>query len=562
MLLLVGFVGCTPVAPGPGPGGGGSSGSTGTATPKTITVGALNALKSFGGWSANSSGGALTVAEVHSDVLVTNDERGALVPRLAAALPSLENGTIIILPDGRMQTTWALRPDVKWHDGVPFTSADVAFTFQAMTDPEIPFSRAAQLQQMERIDTPDPLTAVITWRTVFFQPLRLGLREFWLLPKHLLGEKLADKAAFPNLPYFTTDYVHLGPFRLVDYGIETQIFERFPGYFLGLPRVNTIVLRAIGDPNALFANLAAGAVDIVTENTLPDDLFLRLREEWGQTGGGAVAQRRADWRYLWVQFNPEWGRPPELSRDVRIRRGLYAGFDRDALREVIMAGLADTEADSFMDPADPRAAIVGKPFAQYRYNPASALQDLADAGWNRAADGQMRYASGESVQVELRGNQRDAQDVAIIARHWRDLGIDVKEDIIPAALVADAEHLAKFPGLWVTARGNSDSIAVRFDSRSHATAQNRWTGANQASYVNPAMNQLIDRLYRTIDEQGQGLILKEMGELLAGELSVLPTYFRMRFAAVVKGVRAVTDDYPGAILPGFVARNAYRWDRD
>src|SRR5207237_7382371 len=98
-----------------------------------------------------------------------------------------------------------------------------------------------------------------------------------------------DRQTFLGLPYFTTEYVNLGPFRLVDFQAgEQQVFRRMDNYFLGRPKLDTIVIRTVRDPNTLFANVKAGAVDAVGAGTLSADLFLQLRDEWAQTGEGTV----------------------------------------------------------------------------------------------------------------------------------------------------------------------------------------------------------------------------------------------------------------------------------
>src|SRR5437867_2898405 len=59
--------------------------------------------------------------ELTSPGLSSIDSVGERVPLLAASLPSTEGGSWSVFPDGRMQTTWTLRPGITWHDGVPFT---------------------------------------------------------------------------------------------------------------------------------------------------------------------------------------------------------------------------------------------------------------------------------------------------------------------------------------------------------------------------------------------------------------------------------------------------------
>lgn len=534
---------------------------------KTLTIGTLTPISGFAPWDIGTTqGGAAALAEIHSSALVTPGLDGKLEGRLAAHIPSLDDGTMAVLPSGRLQTTWKLRPNVRWHDGAPFTADDLAFSLRLYQDPDLPKgSWDAHTSLIERIDAPDPLTAVITWRGTFSGALHLAQRQFWPYPRHVLGDALAaDRQAFPNLPYFTSEYVNLGPFRLADFGSgEAQIFESFDSFYLGEPRVDRIVVRAILDPNALFANIQAGAVDIVMEQTLPPDLFLRLRDEWRQTGGGTVVQRQGIWRYIQLQLRPEFARQPEVTRDVHARRGLLYAVDRDALRDTILPGVPDTSADTFMVKTDPRAAAVGQPFAAYRYDPPRAIQEFAEVGWRRGSGGRLLNAAGEQVEFPLRTSVQYPREAAIIADYWRQVGMDVPEEVAPAHLLRDSEYKAKFAGADVTGRGFNQHILSYFDSRLRAGPENRWGGANVPGYANPAVDRLIDALNATLDERDQGRALRDIGETLASDLPVLPTYFALWQAAVSKGVRALVDDYSSNIEPaGHVSRNAHLWDRD
>lgn len=563
-LVLLLLIGCGPSPQGGlPPSSGTGAGPAAAAQPKTLVVAAMNPIKAFGDWSDSQSGGSLTLAEIHSNALVTTDAAGALAARVAARLPSFDDGTISILPDGRMQTTWKLRPDVKWHDGTPFTADDVVFTWQVNADPAIPMARTPPVTEIERVEAPDPTTAVITYQSVFFQPLLLGVSYLWLLPKHLLAEAFrGDKRAFVNLPYWTTEYVHLGPFRLVDFGLgESLVFERVDDYFLGQPKIDRLMIRVITDENTLLANARAGAIDIVTESTLREDIVAEMRQEW-ERNGGSVGQRQGNWQFLAVQFNPEWGRPPELGLDVRVRRGLMYALDRQGIRELAVPGYADTEADTFMVNADLRAPIVGKPFAIYPYDPGRATQQLAEAGWRRRGDGVLLNQAGEAVQISVRASGGNGKPAAAVAQQWRQLGVDAVEEVIPGPLASDNEYRAKYSGVELTARGSGHGILVRFDSRLVSTPQNRYSGANQGYYVNASLDRLIDHLRGTVDEREQALILKDVGVILAADLPALPLFFNVKLALVAKGIRALGDDFAGTGPPGFMSRNSHLWDRN
>jgi peptide/nickel transport system substrate-binding protein len=563
-LILLWMTACATPSPAAGPAA--NPAPAAPSVSKTITIGQLNPTKSYGPWEfSQTSGGGPSLAEVHTIGLVSEDRDGNPEPRLAAALPSLEAGTIRVLPDGRMETTWRLRAGVTWQDGAPFTADDVVFSWDIARHPDLTSSISTFYRQVESAEAVDPLSVRITWRTTFYRALDLGHRNLWLFPYHLLGAAFeGDKQAFLVLPYFTTEYVHLGPFRLADFGQgERQVFERFDGYFLGRPRVDRIVLQTISDPNTLLTSLRAGAVDIVTEKVFPSEMSVQIRDEYRRNGAGALLERQDNWPYIRVQFDPRWAQPAALSRDVRIRRGLLYGVDRDTLREIVLPGFADTSGDTFMLTRDRRSPTVGQPFAPFRYDPTRASEELAAAGWQRGADGHLLSADGAPVQIEVRGeNQNYVKEVPIIADWWRRLGLGTTEVIPTIIQAADREANATFPSVYVTSRGRSDEVFITLDSRSQATPQTRWQGANLSHYANPALDALIDRLEGTLDEREQGAILRDMGEVLATDLPLLPLYFRPSFVAVRRGIQALADDYAGTRSAGSVARHAHEWDRE
>lgn len=506
------------------------------------------------------SGRALQWEELHSNFLVTTDAEGATAPRLAARLPSLDDGSIVLLPDGRMRTTWNLRGDVKWHDGAPFSAEDVVFGYLVGAHPEIPVSRSPTLRAIETIEASGPSTLVITFRSAFYKALEMGFRDLYPLPRHLLNDAFqGDKEAFLKLPFWSTGYVHTGPYQVSEFEPgESIVFERFDQYFLGRPRVNTVIIRVVRDHNAMLSNLLAGAVDIAGE--LPTELAAGLRDDWRQSREGYVLSQQGNWSFVSIQFHPEWGGPPELQNDVRIRRGLAHGIDREALRAALVPGFPDTEGDTFMTRSDTKAPLVGAPFARYKHDVTAALRELADGGWRRAPDGRMLSQAGQQVRLNLRGSGGSPLELSAVAGDWRGLGVEVIEELSPRQ-VADPEYWAKFAGMEITQQSNSDGIFRRFDSRLQPLAQNRFVGSNAGHYVNSALDRLIDTLYSTIDERQQGLLLKQMGEMLADDLPALPVYFTVSTVAALKHVRGL-DDFPGATRVGTSARHAHTLDRE
>ena len=153
---------------------------------------------------------SLTRKIVH-DALVFSPRLNQFEPQLAAELPSFEKGTWRVNPDGTMETTWRLRPNVKWHDGQPFSADDLVFTFRVNRDTEI--AGVAVLPSDRLIDSvtaPNPLTFVMHWNAPYVDGDKTGVGE--IVPKHLFEEMyLADKSRLTTTPLTSTEFVGLGP---------------------------------------------------------------------------------------------------------------------------------------------------------------------------------------------------------------------------------------------------------------------------------------------------------------------------------------------------------------
>src|SRR5581483_10007449 len=129
------------------------------------------------------------------------------VPRLAAEVPSLDDGTITVLPDGRMKVVYPLRRDVVWQDGVPFTADDMVFSVQFNSDKGLPNPESTASDLMDSAEAPDPYTFVVYFKGPYYQANVLGIRVFWPQPKHILGDAYeqyrttGSADALINLPY-------------------------------------------------------------------------------------------------------------------------------------------------------------------------------------------------------------------------------------------------------------------------------------------------------------------------------------------------------------------------
>jgi len=144
-----------------------------------------------------------------ADPLIACDAAGRPVPALAVAVPSRSNGGISA--DG-LRITYRLRHGVVWHDGAPFTSADVAASFRAVMDPANPVQTRHGYDVVARVDSPDAHTVRFVLKRPFAPFVGTVFAEsdapYYLAPAHLLHGTLV-RSQLASAPVGT------GPYRVV-----------------------------------------------------------------------------------------------------------------------------------------------------------------------------------------------------------------------------------------------------------------------------------------------------------------------------------------------------------
>ena len=196
-----------------------------------------------------TSGGTHTASELVFNGLVELTEELEPEPELAESWEVLEDGAVY---------RFDLRDDVTWHDGEPFTSADVKFTFEEMLLELHSRTQASVGAALESIETPDPDTVEFRFREPYAPLLlQLGVTEAPILPMHVYeGTDVMENPA-------NTAPIGTGPFKLVSYEPEAELrFAANEDYFKpDLPYLDEVVMRIIPDKGNQVVALEAGEVD-------------------------------------------------------------------------------------------------------------------------------------------------------------------------------------------------------------------------------------------------------------------------------------------------------------
>jgi len=527
---------------------------------KTIVITTINAVAGFQVMARVAAGGGWrSTNEMHSHGLfttglTTRKVEGLLVEKV----PSLEDGSIALLPDGQMRVVYPLRRGITWHDGAPFTAQDLVFSARFLQDRGMPTETNTTALEITAVEAPDDHTFIATYRSTYYGAISHPITSFWPVPRHIVEPLYEQYLASGNTeeiinhPYWTSEYVHLGPFRLASWDPSREItFHSYPGYFRGAPRVDTIRVQVHLNLNSLFAGLLAGTSDLFFENTLDLEQGAQLEKQWG-----ALYLKPSNIRILVPQFRPAYQREP-ANLDPRVRAALYHALDREELAEGLQLGHRETAAWGHLLPSDPLFEAGKDTFRGYTYDPVRARAILADLGWTPGPDGILRSApDGRRFHTSISVLPDYQRDVAAMADYWRRIGIEVDEPPISPTQVADREFRATYSG-WEATAGSSNMIAAP-----PASAENRWIG-RRSGYDNPAFQALLNRFENTVVESERLQLQKAIGEEMAREVSIMPVFYTVEWIGVRKGVKAFQADHEGgytAAQVGTYARNAHLWD--
>lgn len=313
----------------------------------------------------NSAGQIYMISAKFFDGLVTYDFDFNPKPQLALSWD--------IAPDTKT-FTFRLRPNVKWHDGKPFTAADVAFSAMQVWKTAHPRGRATYAN-LEAVDTPDPLTVVFRFsKPAPYVINALHSIESQILPRHLYEGQ--DLATNPR----NTAPIGTGPFRFTEWKRGQYVtMERNPDYWdQPKPYADKLVIRFIPDPAARSAAFEAGELDV--GGSLP--VALADAERLAALPSLSLPERgdEALAAMTYLEFNLR--KPP--FDDVRVRRAVAHAIDRRFLLKNVWYGLGKPSTG-------PVSSAMTKFYAPvtraYPYDPALAQTMLDEAGHKRGAGG-------------------------------------------------------------------------------------------------------------------------------------------------------------------------------
>ncbi len=381
--------------------------------------------------------------------------------------------------------TFSLK-DAKWHDGKPFTSADVKYTLENVSGKFAPvFASAAN--RIVSIDTPDDKTAVIALSEPF-GPFLMSLacpQGGAIMPEHLFaGTDPMTNPASNEAPVGT------GPFKFAEWrSNEAVVVERNPDYWDGAPSLEAVVFRPITDANTRTAEMLAGGIDLMVE--VPPVALSQFQ-------GDAFSVVEQAGPHVWfLILNAKEG--PFANKLVR-QAANYA-VNKAALVNDVLEGTAEVAAG----PTPPAFAwAYNDALEPYPYDPEKAKALLAEAG---AEDLSLTFyvteggsgmldpvAMGTAIQADL---EAVGFDVKIETYEWNTFlgnvnpGLEGKADMAEMAWMTNDPDTLPF-------------LALRTEA---------WPdkgGFNSGYYSNPEVDTLLEEARVATDQAERAALYKKM----------------------------------------------------
>ena len=427
-------------------------------------------------------------------------KRKTLAKHAGQILPSTEHNPVIL---------FHLRPNVRFHDGHGLDAGDVKFTYDAIMNPRNLSPRLADYEPVKHVEVLDPLSVRIVYKRLYSPAI--GTWAMPIIPEHLLNDAaLRAEATRRGMDpdkftmrqsRFNRQPVGCGPFVFREWKSDQYVaLERFSDYWEGPPNYRRYFYRIIPDLLTQEMEFYAGTVD--TYAVQPHQVA-RLRDDPAYQSFSGLS-----FGYTYIGYNMR--RPP--FDDRRVRRALGMAIDVDKIIQYVLDGQGDRITGPFVKQTD----FYNQEVSPLPYDPAGALSLLEEAGWVRNSQGWLEK-DGKRLQFTLitnSGNDTRKAVLAIVQDAWRQIGMDVRTDMLEwSVFIQERVNKADFDALvlgWQMGI-EPDLYQIWHSSQTHPHQ------LNFVGFRNEEADELITRIRQEYHHQRQVESCHRLHELIAFE---------------------------------------------
>jgi peptide/nickel transport system substrate-binding protein len=476
------------------------------------------------------------------------DAEGNLVPMLAAEIPDLENEGLS--RDGK-SVTWKLKPNVRWHDGKPFTADDVVFNWEYAADPATATLTIGTYKDI-KVEKVNDLTVRILFQkpTPYWNDAFVGTRGM-IIPKHLFEAYKGDKSRdAPN----NLKPVGTGPYKFVSFNPGDIVTgELNPDYHEpNRPFFDTIEMKGGGDAvSAARAVMQTGEYDYAWNLQVEDEILQRLekggrgRTEFDQ--GANIEHIQLNNTDPWTEVDGERSsaksKHPLLS-DPAVREALSLLVDRQSVQDHIYGRSGIATGNYLNNPEKVRSKNT-----KWEFNIDKANQVLEAGGWKRGSDG-LRAKDGKKLKFlyQTSINALRQKNQAIVKQACQKVGIEIELKSITASVFfssdgANPDIYARFSSdlqMYTTTMTEPDPgfFMNQFTSWEISAKDNKWQRRNIVRWKNDDYDNTYRAAEGELDPVKRAALFIRMNDLVINNRVVIPVVNRPKVQALANKLHA------------------------
>ncbi|MBM3129857.1 MAG: ABC transporter substrate-binding protein [Chloroflexi bacterium] len=403
----------------------------------------------------------------------------------------------MITDDGKTYT-FKLHPGVKWHDGKPFTSADVKFTFENLLLKFHARTQTGVAPVLDKIETPDDLTVVFRFKTPYAPLLQqLNVIEAPILPKHVyqVGGEPQNHPA--NLKPIGT-----GPFKFVEYKKGQQVvLERNREYFKsGLPYFDKLIFSIIPDTATALIAFERGEVDYVSVPGSDVERISKLP--------GVIVERSpagSGGSFCVQTIIPNHQRAP-LDK-LPVRQALNLAIDRQRMVQQVLFN----QGRAARGPMATTAWYFDSTLPTFEYNAAKANQLLDSAGLAKGADG-FRFKLTAVFPNTV------AKMAEVLKENFAQIGVNVELKIVDFNEANQTVFIKRGFDLGYASYCNGPDPEIGVRRAYDSTNIKAVLFSNGAAYKNPMVDELFARGVAETNRVQRVAIYAELQKILVNDL--------------------------------------------
>ncbi|MEL7463365.1 MAG: peptide ABC transporter substrate-binding protein [Pseudomonadota bacterium] len=493
------------------------------------------------------SGGTKDVeaASLIIEPLARFKENGDIVPWLAEAVPTVENGGV---SEDLKSITWKIKEGVVWSDGTPFTSADVKFSYEYCTHPEGGCAQITKFEGVESVETPDDLTVVVNFAAPTPNPYNPFVGgESPIIQKAQFEACIGAAASTCTEQNFGP--IGTGPFVVTEFRTNDVIaYAANPNYREeGKPAFAEVNFKGGGDAEAAGrAVMQTGEFDYAWNLQLAPDVIQQMAE--GGKGTPIVGFGTSVERIMLNQTNPDPSlgpdersviRPHPFLQDPAVYTAMSMAIDRPLLAE-IGYGAAGKVTCNWLPAPEAYASTKLKCDVQ---DLEGAKAMLEEAGWVDGNGDGVREKDGVELRVLYQTStnavRQDYQ--ALIKEWWEEIGIATELRNINASVffggdAGSPDTFQKFYAdveMYTNNFNGTDPQAYLANGLCDGAPRpdTQWQGENITRFCHEDYDALWQKLSQTAGIEARGEIAKQLNDMMVERGGMIPLTHRGRQSA-------------------------------